>query len=397
MNVEEKFSKFKVNMLRNNPFYGDIIMKVKFVERGDIGTAATDGKYIYYNNDYMNSLSEGQFNFVVLHEVLHLLLGHCKRHGERDTSLWNTACDIVVNNMILKLIPQLQDYNMPMEKPPKGVFRPNEQEKSADDFYYQFFNRYMVVDNEVIFDEEYQGVKSIEVPDDVIESDFSEEEETEIEVWRKQVIKESLKRNKDRNDSVYIPREMLRLVESKTIAWDKLLIEYLSEVDSDETSYSTPERKYLYREIIAPGYGHEEKLERVWLFIDSSGSINEQTMNEFYTQAYRICRNNKCELNIAYWDTKVTTVYRNIRNYKEMYKLTPKHIGGTDINCVYDWIKENRIKPVAMIVLTDGYFGILEKNKVPHNLRKKTIVLLTDNLTNRQKAEQLGKITYLRS
>ena len=242
MCVEEKFSKFRVNMLRNSPFYGDIIMKVKFVERNDISTAATDGSNIFYNYDYMKGLSEGQFNFVALHEVLHLVLGHCKRHGERDTSLWNTACDIVVNNMILKMMPQLKDYNMPIERPPRGVFRPNEQEKSADDFYYQFFNRYTVDGNEVIFDEEYQGVRSITVPDDVIESDFSEEQELEVEEWRKQLIRESLKKNNNRIDSMYIPREVLRLVESKTIAWDKLLIEYLSEGDSDETSYSTPER-----------------------------------------------------------------------------------------------------------------------------------------------------------
>ncbi|MBE5958915.1 MAG: hypothetical protein E7254_08670 [Lachnospiraceae bacterium] len=395
MCVEEKFSKFRVNMLRNNPFYGDIIMKVKFKERNDIGTAATDGKIIYYNHDYMMGLTEGQFNFVALHEVLHLLLGHCKRHGDRDTSLWNTACDIVVNNMIIKMMPQLNEYNMPIERPPRGVFRPNEQEKSADDFYYQFFNRYTVEGNQVVFDEEYQGVSRIAVPDDIIQSDFSEEQEGNMEEWRKQLIRESLKKNSSRIDNMYVPRDVLKLVESKTIAWDKLLIEYLSEVDSDETSYATPERKYLHRGIIVPGYGHEEKLESVWMFIDSSGSINEHTMNEFYTQAYRICRNNKCELNIAYWDTKVNTIYRNIRNYKEMYKLTPKHIGGTDINCVYDWIKENRIKPVAMIVLTDGYFGILEKNKVPHNLRKKTIVLLTSHSVNKRKAEQLGKITYL--
>ena len=82
-------------------------------------------------------------------------------------------------------------------------------------------------------------------------------------------------------------------------------------------------------------------------------------------------------MNLAYWNTEVTDVYRSIKSEKKLWECIPHSSGGTDINCVYRWIKQNRIKPEVMLVLTDGYFGKLEEENA--HLRRKTIVVLSQN------------------
>ena len=52
-NLEE----IKRKMLVKYPFFGSIIANVSFKETKGINTAATDGKVIIYNQEFMNSLS----------------------------------------------------------------------------------------------------------------------------------------------------------------------------------------------------------------------------------------------------------------------------------------------------------------------------------------------------
>ena len=45
-----------------------------------------------------------------------------------------------------------------------------------------------------------------------------------------------------------------------------------------------------------------------------------------------------------------------LQKMKNIEKCIPRHCGGTDVNCIYKYLKENRIKPNVMLIFTDGYF-----------------------------------------
>lgn len=92
--------KFKMDMLRHMPFYGDILMKVPMIEDKNISTACTNGKNIRYNPDFLRKLSEGERNYIFLHEVMHIMMMHWKRCGDRDPELWNIASDWMVNSKL---------------------------------------------------------------------------------------------------------------------------------------------------------------------------------------------------------------------------------------------------------------------------------------------------------
>jgi predicted metal-dependent peptidase len=83
-----------------SPFFGTLAMFARFLPCENIPTAATDGRDIFFNPDFLRSLPIDQQDGVLLHEVLHAALLHPSRLGTREPMLWNIAADIVVNGTI---------------------------------------------------------------------------------------------------------------------------------------------------------------------------------------------------------------------------------------------------------------------------------------------------------
>ena len=90
----------KLRLLYENGFYGVLLSHMKFSIDEECETAYTDGERIAFSPAFMDQLSDPQLDFVLMHEVLHVALLHCFRTGDRQSDLFNIACDIVVNSNI---------------------------------------------------------------------------------------------------------------------------------------------------------------------------------------------------------------------------------------------------------------------------------------------------------
>lgn len=87
----------KRKMLVKYPFFGSVVASVDYKENKGMPTAGTDGKTIYYNPDFLESLSVEQQTFVFAHEVCHIAFNHILRSEGKDPQIWNTATDAVIN------------------------------------------------------------------------------------------------------------------------------------------------------------------------------------------------------------------------------------------------------------------------------------------------------------
>ena len=92
----------RLRLLNKHSFYGLLLMNAKFGLDLKCPTAYTDGKKICFSPKYMDSLSDSELEFVLMHELLHIVLKHCNRGINFNNFLFNIACDIVVNSNILK-------------------------------------------------------------------------------------------------------------------------------------------------------------------------------------------------------------------------------------------------------------------------------------------------------
>lgn len=117
----------RMRLLNNHGFFGLLLMHMIFAMTDtQTETACTDGIRISFNPKFLESLSDRELDFVLMHEILHVVLQHCLREGGRQPERFNIACDIVVNSIILqenKMDPQsitLKQWGESMHIAPDG-------------------------------------------------------------------------------------------------------------------------------------------------------------------------------------------------------------------------------------------------------------------------------------
>lgn len=94
----------KRKMLAKYPrFSSEIaVSNIEFRENLPYHTAATDGKNVYVDPNYFESLSENDRLFTIAHEIMHIKFMHVfrlmdKDGKKRDPDLWNIATDAIIN------------------------------------------------------------------------------------------------------------------------------------------------------------------------------------------------------------------------------------------------------------------------------------------------------------
>ena len=124
---EEIIQKCILQVRRQCSFFGSMMLFAEIEISKQIPTAATDGRKIFFNEEFLKSLSSPEQNALMLHEVLHMALLHVIRRQNRDPFIWNIAADIVVNDLILR------NTSFPL---PKGAIVDNRfQDKSVEYIY----------------------------------------------------------------------------------------------------------------------------------------------------------------------------------------------------------------------------------------------------------------------
>jgi len=115
----DKIRQATMQLIMSKPFWGTLAMHMEFVPDEQIPTAATDGKRIYYNTKFMESLTTAKTMFVIAHECGHPMLHHLQRRYNRpigdtgnygtdengkpfgvDPKDWNIAGDRLINRML---------------------------------------------------------------------------------------------------------------------------------------------------------------------------------------------------------------------------------------------------------------------------------------------------------
>ena len=91
-------------MIARYPRFGAQIAAANLEYKTDLKyhTAATDGKNIYFDPDYLASLSDDDKLFIIAHELMHVKFEHMYRimgkDGQRrDPEIWNQATDAIIN------------------------------------------------------------------------------------------------------------------------------------------------------------------------------------------------------------------------------------------------------------------------------------------------------------
>ena len=103
-----------------------------------------------------------------------------------------------------------------------------------------------------------------------------------------------------------------------------------------------------------------ERVGRLVIAIDTSGSIGNHELAEFLGEVKGIAEEVKpSAVDLIYWDSAVASheEYDEMTVSNIVSSTQPKGGGGTSPSCVSAYLKEKKIEPECIIILTDGYVG----------------------------------------
>jgi len=154
-----------------------------------------------------------------------------------------------------------------------------------------------------------------------------------------------------------MPREIGELLKPK-VNWREVLRRFVrtSLKDRDSVSWRRAHKNYLWQDVILPSI-MGKRVKSLVIAMDTSGSIQGPILTEFLSEMNAIVRDIGADrIDVLYWDTEVAghETYKGT-NKDIVHRTNPRGGGGTDPDCVVDFMHEHELKPDALIMLTDGY------------------------------------------
>ena len=93
----------RVGLLLRHPFFGNMATRLKIQPADEwLGTAAVDGRNLYFNTQFFNAMDNKEIEFVIAHEILHMVFDHLGRRDDRNPMIYNIAADYIVNNLLVR-------------------------------------------------------------------------------------------------------------------------------------------------------------------------------------------------------------------------------------------------------------------------------------------------------
>lgn len=100
--ARRKISKAAVGLLLRHPFFGSLLYRHDVLISESVETAAvTLDRTILLNPEFVKKCSAPQLEFLLAHEVMHVVFAHIARRGDRDPVIYNIACDAVINETLI--------------------------------------------------------------------------------------------------------------------------------------------------------------------------------------------------------------------------------------------------------------------------------------------------------
>jgi predicted metal-dependent peptidase len=348
--IEQRIERAKVSMIRDSRFayLAGIFMLGKTEITYEIPTACTNGRDVMFNPAFVELLDEAELRGLIYHEYGgHIMMRHLSVYRplyEVDPKRANKACDYVVNQAIV-------DYRDPffIALPAGGLQN----------------DKYRGMDSRQVFELLKQepddkgdgdgGGETMDHHDWEGAAQLNEQEERVLSKEIDSAVRQSVLASK------LIGHKVDRAIEdwlTPKVDWREALRDFMvTSCSGDEyTTYRKPRRRMLTHDVYM-GSPMSEKMQSVVLAVDTSMSIGQAEIDRFLSEVVGVCDAVKPDrVHLIYWGSQVVGHERYEQSEIEDIRASTKPVsgGGTNVNCVTQYMLENSIEPTCAVVLTDG-------------------------------------------
>lgn len=436
--VYKRMLESKMMLMEEFPFWGvvasDLVLiedtplkdkdgKVVLDDKGKptylIPTAATDGRHIIYNPDFIRTLRDGEVTFLIAHEAYHVLFDHVgssSRRLTREPQLWNIASDAFIN-LDLKTI-NVGEFITSI----KIVYDPKYEKMSSEEIYNilekdpenQMLKQQLLdvhVEIEETEDEQPgdqnggaqsgdqdgecdggqkpskggsgqqpgSGSGQVEVrrdpktgnitikikrPKSEAEADRGDQQGT---IRRALAAQEEAEREGRVKSAGSVPAGILREfgdLKPPRVDWRTALRRYIQWITRTGYSYARPNKPLFDLGYTLPGYRKRNPDLKIAIAIDGSGSVSKNQITKFVSEIKGMVEQfNTCTLELWCFDGDVireshTTLTKAHKSDMRGFEKSIKKVsggGGTIFESNWVYMKEKKMRPKALVLFTDGY------------------------------------------
>lgn len=365
--AEKRIELIHVSLMRNPKFalFSGLFMVGKVSVVDTPVTAYTNGRDAGYGRAFSDMLTDKELAFVVMHENMHKCFRHLttwRALYDKDRHLANVACDYVINLMLVDMDPIEEAIAFPCDKETgKRIGMYDERFRGMD--AKQVFD--------ILYEEQEEGGGGQSEGDsgspdghggfDSHDWDGAQEMGAEEQKKLQEEIDHAL-----RQGGIYagkigasMNRDIAALLAPK-VDWRAVLRRFIKThlKDRDAPSWRKAHRNYLWQDVILPAI-IGKRIKHLVVAIDTSGSVQGPLLTAFISELNKIITDlNPDRLDVLYWDTSVENHETYTSGKKEVVNKTkPRGGGGTNPNCAALYMKQHKLNPDALIMLSDGYMG----------------------------------------
>jgi len=352
--ARERLITARIGLLLRHSFFGNLATRLQLINADEwCSTAATDGLKFYYNSRFINMLKPKEVEFLVGHEVLHVVYDHIGRRGNRDPQIFNIANDYAVNadlkrhrvGEFIRTVPCLYEvkYDGKSSEEIYDDLMQNVQKINIDDLVDQ------MIDDHLDGEGDGEGNNKSKRPK------MSPEDRERM----RQEVKQAILNAAQGADAGTIPKGVERLIKQTTnpvMPWRELIQTNLTSAIRTDFSFMRPNRRGWHMDAIMPGMTPGEEIDVV-VSLDMSGSISNEQGQAFLSEiAGMMAAFDGYKVHVFCFDTDVyNPADYTSDNLDSIENYQPAGGGGTNFDVIFEYLKRECIEPKRLIVFTDGY------------------------------------------
>ena len=359
--ARERLVTARIGLLLRHSFFGNLATRLTLINADDwCSTAATDGLKFYYNSRFIMMLKPKEVEFLVGHEVLHVVYDHMGRRNHRDPQIWNIADDYAVNadlkrhkvGQFITTVPCLYEQKY--------------DGKAAEEIYDDLMKNVQKIDiNSLIdqmIDDHIDGDEDGEGDGDGDQEGkgkgrpkMSPEERERV----RQEVKQAIINAAQSAEAGSLPLGVERLIKQHTnpvMPWRELIQTNLTSAIRTDFSWMRPSRRSWHMDAIMPGMTPGEEIDVV-VAIDMSGSISNKQAQAFLGEIGGMMESfDGYKVHVFCFDTDIYNPQDfNSESMDTIDAYEPMGGGGTAFDAIFDYLKKVGNVPKRLICFTDGY------------------------------------------
>jgi len=284
--------------------------------------------------DFVDSHTQEQITGVVAHEIMHVVMRHHMRIGERDKQKWNKATDYAINDIVVR-----EGFVLPDD----ALLNMSYANMSAEKVYEELGDDHSGGPRWglVIEPKGESGESLTEAEKKAHEASVSEMV-AQAEQTAKAVGKMSARINK-----------IVSIMQKSQVSWTDVLRRFVSGDQPDDYTFKRPNRKALHMLNVVMPSADKIGVGNIVVAVDTSGSVSVKELMHFLGELNAISEDlNPESITVITHDTDVRSVVEyQAGEIVENISLAGR--GGTCVAPVFKYIEDNNLRVDSYIHFSD--------------------------------------------